>query len=144
GGVAICPLPPDPEKAPQADRSLVLWPYTHLSDTRFGWRRDAVVLRAEAGPQIKVGTGPAPRRLGHFLDGPLFVKEIPSARAEAAHADRGAVAQAYCLAGFLHLASLGPLVALVPGEAAAHEETWRVSACQGVEEAFTRIVEERT
>jgi len=144
GGVAICPLPPDPEKAPQADRSLVLWPYTDLSDTRFGWRRDAVVLRAEAGPQIKVGTGPAPRRLGYFLDGQLFVKEIPSARAEAAHADRGAVAQVYCNDRFLELESLGPLVTLEPGETAAHEETWRVSACEDVEEAFTRIVEEST
>jgi len=144
GGVAFCPLPPNPTQAPQADRSMVLWPYTDPTDPRLEWRPAALLVRAGPGPQIKVGSGPAPGRLGYMADGQLFVKEIPPARDDADYADRGAVAQVYCNDAFLELESLGPLVDLEPGEETVHRETWHVSTCEDPEEALARIVEEGT
>ena len=144
GGTAFCPLPPEPGRAPQADRSLVLWPYTDLTDSRFEWRPQVLVVRAEVGPQTKVGSGPAPRRLGYFLDGQLFAKDVPPASDEGVYADRGAVAQVYCNDTFLELETLGPLATLEPGEETTHLETWQITACRDIEEAYTRIVEEST
>ncbi|HSJ52032.1 MAG TPA: hypothetical protein VLA90_12240, partial [Actinomycetota bacterium] len=45
GGRAVLPLPPLGE-GPQADRSLVLWPYSDLRDSRLQFGRDEVVIEA--------------------------------------------------------------------------------------------------
>lgn len=144
GGTAVLPVgrePSDPHGM-QAAGALVVWPYTDLTDPRLEWRSSAAVVRGAPGPPLKLGSGPAPRRLGYLLDGQLFVKELPDARDDARYADRGAVAQVYCNDAFIELESLGPLVDVAPGEQVTHRETWAVVACEDVGEAYIRITEE--
>ncbi len=133
GGTAIIPVD-GPDGGPQANRSLVLWPYTDLRDDRIGWRRDLVLVDATDGPPVKLGSGPAPGRLGYLRQGLLFVKEVPPARGSS-YPDRGAVGQVYIGRGFCELESIGPLVQLVDGASVAHRETWTVRECRDLETA---------
>lgn len=132
GGTAIMALPRE-DTAPQADRNLVLWPYTSLIDRRITWRDDAIVVVADEGPPLKLGAGPG-GRLGYLRDGTLFIKEsatMPGGE----HPDLGAAAQVFVGQAFCELETTGPLRAIGEGDLAAHTEIWRIVACGDLETA---------
>jgi hypothetical protein len=133
GGTAILPVG-GPDTGLQANRSLVLWPYTDLGDDRIGWRGDLVVIDAADGPPVKLGSGPAPGRLGYLRRGLLFVKEVPPAGGSS-YPDRGAVGQVYVGQGFCELESVGPQVTMVDGASVTHRETWTVIECRDLDTA---------
>ena len=124
GGTAILPVLGE-ETAPLANRFLVLWPYTSLTDARVTIANDALVVEARRGEPLKLGSGPAPGRLGYLRDGHLFVKEVPSA--EQGVPDFGAVGQVYVGQGFCELESMGPVVAPSQSNHAHLQEVWRVA-----------------
>jgi hypothetical protein len=138
GGTAILPVL-GPGGGSQANRSLVLWPYTDLRDDRLGWRGDFVVIEAVDGPPVKMGSGPAPGRIGYLHQGSLFVKEVPAAT-EGTHPDRGAVAQVYVGQGFCELESVGPLAALGDGASTTHREMWTVVDCGDLDDACAIVL----
>lgn len=142
GGIALLPLPRSAHEGVQADRSLVLWPYTDLSDTRISWHGELVAVAARPGPRLKLGLEPSPRRLGYLKDGHLFVKELPSPDANQ-RPDRGAAGQIFLNEDFCELETLGSLVTLAPGESAAHREIWRIEPCSDLAAAKTRLLERR-
>jgi hypothetical protein len=129
GGIALIPTGDSSSSDPlQADRSLVLWPYTDLTDPRLSWSERSVSIEAKPGPRLKVGVGPNPGMLGYFIDGYLFTKDVtPQLAAE--YPDRGAVAQAFVEEFFCELESLGPLQHLEPGASATHREVWHLAVC---------------
>jgi hypothetical protein len=141
GGTAVIPIDgaADPERL-QANASLVLWPYTNLTDPRVTPHPAAITVNAEAGPAFKVGTGPDPGRIGYLLDGHLFTKTVPAAE-DGAYADRGAVAQFYLGDTFCELETVGPLVALDPEGSTAHREVWEIEECDGLDEALVLMTE---
>ena len=129
GGAAILPLPPRGSH-PQhllPSSSLVLWPYTDLSDPRWIWGRRHLLLRCD--PAV-----PAPQKLGATLPdgwlayaraGHLFVKRVTS-RPAAAYPDHGSQVELYTDHRMLELETLGPLAALAPGAAVEHVEDWQL------------------
>ena len=139
GGMAIIPIDgkADPNLL-QANRSLVLWPYTDLADPRVTFHQGSLTVNATEGPAFKVGTGPDPGRLGYLIDGHLFTKTVEPAGSRP-HPDRGAVGQFYLGDAFCELETLGPLVDLEPGEWASHREVWNVEECQGLDQALIRL-----
>jgi hypothetical protein len=139
GGVALVPTRVTEIEELQASHSLVLWPYTDLSDTRLSWLGRALVVDAVAGPPFKVGIGPRPGQLGYLIDRHLFIKGIESA-APGDYPDRGAVGQIYLNDRFCELESVGPLVALDPGSELQHREWWAIEECDDLETAYRRIV----
>jgi hypothetical protein len=139
GGVALVPTLVTETDVLQASHSLVLWPYTDLSDPRLSWRGRALVVDAVAGPPFKVGIGPRPGQLGYLIDRHLFIKGIASA-GPGDYPDRGAVGQIYLNDHFCELESAGPLVALDPGSEVQHRELWAIEECDCLETAYQRIV----
>jgi hypothetical protein len=143
GGTAIVPIWGQPdEHRLSASGSLITWPYTDLADRRVAWHGVAMVVRAEAGPPFKIGTGPDPGRLGYLLDGHLFTKTVEPAR-EGEYPDRGAVGQFYLGDAFCELETLGPLDTLQPGELATHREVWQIEGCDDSDAAVARLTEGR-
>ena len=134
GGVAVLPIGGRPGGSFQADRSLVLWPYTDLSDPRLRFGAGTALVTAAPGPQLKVGSGPRPGRLGYLRDGWLFTKTVAPAD-DGAYADRQAVAQVFVNDAFCELESLGPLVRLEPGESVEHREVWEAQECPDLDTA---------
>ncbi|MEX2623340.1 MAG: hypothetical protein WD651_06410 [Acidimicrobiia bacterium] len=141
GGIAIMPVGGPPAPNPYlADGSLIVWPYTNLTDNRLSWTPRAAVVDAIAGPRFKIGSGPRPGRLGYLNDGFLFIKEIPPAGA-GDYPDRGAVAQVFVEDEFCELESLGPLALLEPGQSISHRETWEATECTSLTPAFDRVLD---
>ncbi len=123
GGTATLPLPPR-GPGPQADRSLVIWPYTDLADPRILVESGAVRIRsAPSGPPLKLGVAPGDGTLSYRLGDEVFEKRI-DVDPEAAYADRGAALQVYLCEDFCELETLGPLRALEPGGSVTHRERW--------------------
>jgi hypothetical protein len=142
GGVAILPLGrPSTSDVYQADRSVVLWPYTNLADRRVSWLEAAALIDAMAGPRFKIGSGPRAARLGYLKGGYLFSKEIPAA-GTGQYPDRGAVAQVFVDDKFCELESVGPITALAPGSSVSHREIWEVTGCADLPAACRHLLRE--
>jgi hypothetical protein len=130
GGVAIVPLPPrgsHPEDLPPGN-SLTLWKYTDMTDPRWGWGRQYILLRQDSSPAVK------PQKLGmavldgwaaYARDGRLFVKTF-GYRREARYADFGCNFETFTNREMLEMETLGPLTSIAPGAAVEHAETWRL------------------
>lgn len=127
-GIAVLPLAAEPvdEHGFQANRSIVLWPYTDPGASDFAWSRDAVVVRGSGSPMQKIGTENRNGWLAYLREGWLFAKWGPLHDPEFPYADRGANAQIYRDHRVIELETLGPLQRLEPGDVACHRETWRV------------------
>ncbi|MGH2680198.1 MAG: hypothetical protein ACRDG8_06890 [Actinomycetota bacterium] len=123
GGEAVLPVPAR-GIGPQADRSLVLWPYTDLGDRRIRTgRREVRVDASTDGPPTKVGVAPSDGRIAYRLGGYAFEKRI-ELDPDGVYTDRGAAVQVYIGGGCCELETLGPLRELAPGGRAEHRERW--------------------
>lgn len=140
GGVAILPVVGRSGSPYQADRSLVIWPYSSLVDERLAFRDSAILIDAAGGPQTKFGTGPAPGRLGYLRDGWLFTKSVTPEDGQASYPDRGAVGQVYVSDTFCELESLGRLLMMGPDDVAVHREAWRAVECHDLDTAVELTV----
>ncbi|CAN5725281.1 hypothetical protein BH23CHL8_BH23CHL8_00310 [soil metagenome] len=133
GGRAWLPLLAGPfdEGGFQANRNIVLWPYTRLTDPRLVIGESLLEIRSD---RLREGESPGPVKVGaslrrgwlaHWRDGILLVKRAGHAE-ERQHADMGASGQVYAKADFTELETLGPLVDLAPGGSVEHREDWEV------------------
>ncbi len=128
GGQALVPLPPPGVHGEVLlpDRSLVLWPYSDLTDSRWRWGADYIGLRQEPGrpePQKAGLGGPLPGWLAYERQGQLFVKQSPVQPA-ATYPDRGCAIELFTDGEMLELETLGPLTTLPPGGSVEHVERW--------------------
>jgi hypothetical protein len=133
GGRAWLPLLRRPFDAGgfQAQRNIVLWPYSRDDDPRFVLADGAIEVRSSVitehgltGP-FKVGTSLRRAWTAHWRAGVMLVKRAAHDETRE-YADMGASGQVYSHARFTELETLGPLTTLAPGEAAVHAEDWEV------------------
>lgn len=133
GGRAWLPLLTEPfdEGGFQAQRNIVLWPYSRLADPRLSVSESMIEVRTDSaeptGPDDRVKVGTSSRRgwIAHWRDGTLLVKRSFHEE-QLPYADMGASAQVYAGADFVELETLGSLGDVSPGEAAIHVEEWEV------------------
>jgi hypothetical protein len=133
GGRAWMPLLGEPFDVGgfQAQRNIVLWPYTRMDDPRLVFGDTALEVRADllaetdAWGKAKVGTSLRRGWVAHWAGGVLLVKRAGHDE-DREYPDMGASAQVYTQAEFTELETLGPLASLAPGEAAEHREDWEV------------------
>jgi hypothetical protein len=105
--------------------AVVLWGFTDMSDARWTWARDYVMLRQDAGtaaPQ-KVGVASPEGWVAYLREGHLFVVRVAHDPA-AVYPDGGCTVEAYTNADFLEVETVGPLVQLEPGATVEHTEHW--------------------
>lgn len=127
GGVAI--LPQSQKKTEfLPNRSLVLWPYTDISNPNVHWGNRYILVRAEMQGEIfKVGF-PNPRSwLAYWQAGTLFLKRA-AFDPQAHYYDFNSSSECYCNNQFLELETLGPVTTLTPGASVIHTETWELYA----------------
>jgi hypothetical protein len=133
GGRAWLPLLREPYDRGgfQAQRNIVLWPYTRLDDPRLALSDSALEVRTDGLEQaaltdlVKVGTTNRRGWVAYWRAGSLLLKRATHDEG-LSYADMGASAQVYAGPDFMELETLGPLVDLAPGEAAVHVEEWEV------------------
>jgi hypothetical protein len=133
GGRAILPLPP---KAPLDMQHLLavglfaFWSYTDFADPRWHLGTKYIQLKQDAHPagrfREQMGGVFNPAGWGvYFREGHLFVKRVAIVEG-ARYPDYGCNFELYSDPDFLELETLGPLVELLPGQTATHEEEWQL------------------
>lgn len=130
GGTEIIPQPPLGEHPRDLlpNRTMVLWPYTDLTDSRWKLGRGYFLLQQRHdGKPAKLGLAHSERWIGYLLGDELFIKTFPL-QTGAAYPDGGCNFETFTNGDMLEIESLGPLVTLLPGESTSHPETWHLCA----------------
>jgi hypothetical protein len=124
GGMAILPQVRE-DTGVLPNRSLVLWPYTNMSNPNVHWGSNYVLVSANLDAPFKVGF-PNPRGwLAYWLNGTLFVKHAEY-KQQADYFDFGSSSECYCNNRFIELETLAPIGTIEPGATALHVETWNL------------------
>ena len=132
GGIAIVPQPaprPHPGMGPgdfAPNRSLILWPFTDLSDSRYHLGERFWTVQQRAGlDATKIGLNSPIEWAAYFLDGTLFVKRW-SFDKTATYPDQNSAFELYTDNSILELETLGPLTTLKPGGVVEAVEEWEL------------------
>jgi len=132
GGIAIVPQPaprPHPGMGPgdfAPNRSLILWPFTDLSDSRFHLGEQFWTVQQRAGmTPTKIGLNSPVEWAAYFLDGTLFVKRW-SFDKSATYPDQNSAFELYTDSSILELETLAPLTTLKPGGVVEAVEEWEL------------------
>jgi hypothetical protein len=128
GGLAIIPQPPLGEHPRDLlpNRSMVLWPYTDLSDPRLHFGRSFITLRQQDDlPPTKLGLALHTGWTAYVVDDSIFIKTVEILE-DASYPDGGCNFEAFTNTEMLELETLGPLATLEPGEETGHVEHWSV------------------
>ncbi len=124
GGIAILPQSQH-DTGLLPNRSLVLWPYTNMSDANVQWGRDSILIHANMDGPFKIGFSNLRGWLGYWLNGTLFVKSAQY-DAQANYFDYGSSSECYCNDLFLELETLAPISTIAPRSTVTHIETWNL------------------
>ncbi len=125
GGTALIPVRTRRDNALQADRAIVLWPYTQLSDAGIEVGDDAIAVHTDRTDPTKIGTALHRGWLAYVTDDQVFVKRAGHLP-DRVYADLGASGQVYANAKFCELETLGPLTVLAPAASISHREVWEL------------------
>lgn len=129
GGQAVLPFRRQaPSDSLLHDRSLQVWPYTHLADPRFQFDEEYIGIeqRDDCDGPLKIGTDVAEGWAAYVRDGHAFRKDF-EVDPEGSYPDDGSNVEAYTRAGLLELETLGVKESVQPGETAEHTETWTLA-----------------
>ena len=124
-GVAIIPQLEGEPGALLPNRTLMLWPYTDMTDPRVRWGRSFILLRQD--PQVH-----RPIKLGLSVEdgwcaclvGDTCLIKCFDYLVDAFYPDNGCTVETYANERFLELETLGPLEYLEPGDSVTHVERW--------------------
>lgn len=129
GGFALLPLP-DRGSHPQnlnPTSTLILWPYTDLSDCRYKYEYEYIKVAQDPNvttPQ-KIGISSYVGWLAYFNDDTLFVKYSPQQN-EMTYPDLNSNMEVFVNQKILELETLSPLVEIAPGNSINHKEIWAI------------------
>ncbi len=127
GGVSILPLPPRGEHPIQIlpTSTLVLWPFTDLSDPRWTLGEHFILQRQHPrwARAQKIGAPVPDGWTAYARAGHLFVKKFTQYEDEI-YPDMGCSVELFSRGDLSELETLGPLVNLAPGEGVEHVEDW--------------------
>ena len=133
GGTAVIPQPPLGEHPRDLlpNRTMVLWPYTDLSDPRWRIGRDYFILRQAADhPPTKIGLSHKEKQVAYIVDDSIFIKSFDFIEDET-YPDGGCNFEAFTNGDMLEVESLSPLKTVPPGGEITHIEEWTLLPLSG-------------
>ena len=126
GGVGIMPLPKhrSHDKVLLPTHTLALWSYTDLSDPRWTWGSEYILLRQSrmAHTPQKIGAHLPNAWLAYALEGYLFVKHAHYTNGT--YPDMNCNVEMFTDPTMLELETLAPLTSLQPQAHVTHVERW--------------------
>ena len=128
GGTAIVPQPArgSHDESWLPVNSLTLWKYTDMSDPRWTWGNQYILIRQDSTPTVKpqkIGAMTPDGWAAYARNGNLFVKKFQYV-AGARYPDFGASVEVFTNHEILEVETLGPLVTLRPGAHVELTEDW--------------------
>jgi hypothetical protein len=125
GGVALLPQS-NIREGSMPTRSLAVFPYTTLTDSRLEIHDDLILVHGFADPKVfKIGSHNPFGWVAYMLENALFVKHFPVSDFRMLP-DMGSNVEVYVRDRYLELETLGELTWLNPGASVMFEETWEV------------------
>ena len=137
GGVEIIPLPAkyphpgSPKNARSAadyaaNQLMAVWPYLDFQDPRWRFGSRFITLRQDPGRgPTKLGLAHKMKSVGYLNAGTLFVKWFEY-RDGQIYPDDGVNFETFTNEDMLEIETLGPLIALDPGQSVEHTERWEL------------------
>lgn len=127
GGVGIIPLPPrgtHPEALLPAN-TLTMWPYSDMSDPRWTWGKQFILLQQnpDVAAAQKIGVSNHEGWVAYARANHLFVKTF-TPDANASYPDLNSTVEVFTNKDMIEIETLGPLVNLKPDAEVSHTETW--------------------
>ncbi len=109
------------------NRSIALWPYTRLDDSRIKLGDKFIILRQDDAVQrpSKLGVSNRNGWAVYFNNNNLFLKKHVHQK-KAVYPDFGVSYETYTNHFMLEMETLSPLTLLEPGEYIDHKETWEL------------------
>lgn len=108
-----------------SNRTMTLWPYTHMNDPRVFWGSRYIMLDQDPAitNSFKIGLSNEDGWGAYFNHGQLFIKRF-SHQMDKPYPDGGCSYETYVCGDFLEMESLSPLTTLLPGGHVDHLEQW--------------------
>lgn len=130
GGEAIVPNEPFRPYGPETllpARTMALWPYTDLTDSRWSFEKDHIRLRVDENSPAPQKFGVLNRQgwVGYKWEDLLFIKRYEF-RENAAYPDMNSNTEIYTAGGFVEVETLSPLTELAAGMSVEHQERWEL------------------
>lgn len=135
GGIEIIPQSRQ-ETGLLANRLLVIWPYTDITDDRLYIGNDYITLKQDENisDAIKIGVNNDRGWVSYLNKNQLFVKRYTHYE-NAKYPDFGVSYETYTNDKIMEVESLGYLKVLNKGDSISHDETWELIPC---EDSFNR------
>ncbi len=124
-GLEIVPQPKE-QTGFLSNRTLELWPYTNMADSRVNWGKDYITLRSVEGTTdgpFKFGINNTIGRAAYINNGTAFIKKFTHNK-HVNYPDHGMSFETYTNDKFIEMETLGEIRELMPDERSAHTEQW--------------------
>jgi hypothetical protein len=110
-----------------SNRSMALWPYTDMNDTRVFWGKRYTLISQDVKKEnpFKIGLTVPEKWACYNVNNNLFVKKF-SYDKNMTYPDGGMNVETYTNHKFLELESLGHLQNVAPGQSIEHLEEWQI------------------
>lgn len=138
-GTVVLPMRRGAPDQLQADRNVVLWPYTSLHDPLIDISDEAIFVHGGRSEPTKIGTSGVAGWSAYLRGNTALIKRAV-ADASATYPDKGAGLQCFANSYFMELETLGPLATLNPGETVEHLETWEVRSVEASATPATELL----
>jgi hypothetical protein len=123
-GKGVFPLPAR-QKQLLPNTVLSIWGYTDMSDPRWTWGKNYILLQQAYGNDQKVGWLNPHGWLAYIRNGHAFIKTFTPVP-NATYPDFGVNCESFTDEDMLELETLSPLIKLAPGAMAEHIEEWHL------------------
>lgn len=109
-----------------SNRTLELWPYSNMADSRVYWGKDFITLRSVEGTPdgpFKFGISNTVGKSAYINNGTAFIKKFAHHK-HGNYPDHGMSFETYTNDKFIEMETLGELQEMLPEERSVHTEQW--------------------
>ncbi len=126
GGKEVVPMP-SRQTGLLLNRSISLWDYSNMADTRVRWGKKYITLtqRSDMAEPFKFGINNENGYAAYFNKGQVFFKFFEP-EDSGFYPDNGCSYETYTNGKMLEMETLGEMTLLEPGQAVTHEEEWEL------------------
>jgi len=127
-GTEIIPMNTD-DTGLLSNRTVEIWPYTDMGDTRVKWFNRYVTLRQDPAAErpFKLGFDLKEGTVHYLLKDEIFTKSFPTYHPTALYPDHNCSFETYTNGEFIEIESLSPLCTVAPGGMSELTEVWSLN-----------------
>lgn len=143
-GIAVIPMSKE-DTGLLANRNLVIWPYTDVTDDRLQIKQNYISMRQDPnckGP-MKIGTLNTEGLAYYIRNDKLVEKIYPKAKRDGNYVDYFSSTELYTCKDFIEVESLSELVEIPVGGKASCQEIWRLHIADGLYSDIKAMINEK-